>query len=198
MRHEGGPIDLISTSNARPEVTCGAERTSLALSKGKKHSWGSARRERNPERSPSGRQSRKLNAPFRIVCRRIIGSRAGTTYCRSARSIYAGWAASRSPRFYGNRAHTCGWLSRDPWSRLRRITRYPSLSRAFLHVRSRLITRGAALSSLFALEQPLQHQGDDRARARARGSSDNRSIARPLFNHPSFLCCLLTQKRIRQ
>lgn len=57
------------------------------------------------------------------VCR-IIGSRAGITYCRSAMSISAGWEANKLPRFYGNRAPTCASLSRDLWNQLLRIIKY--------------------------------------------------------------------------
>jgi len=59
-----------------------------------------------------------------LYVRRIIGSRAGITYCRSAMSISAGWEANKLPRFYGNRAPTCALLSRDLWNPLLRIIRY--------------------------------------------------------------------------
>lgn len=66
-----------------------------------------------------------------LYVRRIIGSRAGITYCRSAMSISVGWEANKLPRFYGNRAPTCALLSRDLWNQLLRIIRYFYLRNLF-------------------------------------------------------------------
>lgn len=89
-----------------------------------------------------------------LRARRIIDSRAGTTYCRSAMSISVGWEANKLPRFYGNRAPTCGWSSRDLWSQLLRIIRYLRFRNSAFAIAINSARYRFALYLFRALERP--------------------------------------------